>query len=166
MFVRLLSMIFWEVIMDKFLQVKALDNGTVIDHIPAGKAAEVVKILGLDNYKTTWIGGYNLDSKQFGKKDMIKIEGRRLTPKEYNLIALVAPEATISIIENGKVKEKRKVALPNSVKDFIVCPNPNCITNRVEEVSTNFTVEENHGVKVKCHYCEKSYLIDEVKIKM
>ncbi len=151
--------------MRKALQVKPLENGTVIDHIQAGRAGKVSRILGLENFFNMWIMACNLDSKAIEKKDMIKIEGRELSSQESNLIALVAPNATISIIKEGEVVEKRKVVLPASVHNFIICPNPNCITN-IEDVNTNFKVDKgDHGIEVECCFCEKKYLIDGVKIR-
>lgn len=149
----------------KDLKVKALVNGTVIDHISAGKASKVFRILCLESFSNTCIVACNLNSRATKKKDMIKIEGRELSPQESNLIALVAPNATISIIKEGEVAEKRKVVLPVSVHNFIICPNPNCITN-IEGVNTNFKVDKgDHGIEVECYFCEKKYPIDGVKIR-
>lgn len=138
------------------LYVKKIENGTVIDHIPAGLALEVMKILGIDGR-----GGYivsvamNVPSKKYGKKDVLKVEGRELSQAEVNKIALIAPNATINIIRSYEVHEKNKVKLPKHINDIIKCSNPSCITNRREPVEPAFTVEQLEPLKIRCRYCNR-----------
>ncbi len=148
--------------MKKKLKVDPIKNGTVIDHITAGKAMQVIELLNLNHTKSLMMIGINLSSKKIGKKDIIKIENRVLTDDEVNSIALISPEATLTIIDNFEVVKKRKIHLPEKISKYIICPNPNCVTN-IENVTTKFLIKANKAVEVKCEYCEKKYSIEHVK---
>ncbi len=139
---------------DKTLSVSAINEGTVIDHIPAGQLFDVISILGLNKLETQITFGTNLQSKKLGKKAIIKIEGKFFDPDEINRIALVAPQAKLNIIHNYVVTEKRVVEVPETIVGIVKCMNPKCITNH-EEVTTQFTVIDKKEVALKCHYCEK-----------
>ncbi len=145
--------------------INPIKNGTVIDHIPAGKGKNVWEMLNLPSSEEKMFLGKNLSSEKLGKKDMLMFENLELSLKQLNVIALIAFGATISIIKDGEITRKDQVILPELVEKVITCPNPKCITNE-EDVATKFEVLENGDVEVKCHYCEKKYLIGEVKIKM
>jgi aspartate carbamoyltransferase regulatory subunit len=138
----------------KELKVSAIENGTVIDHIPSKNVFQVIKILGLSDFDDQIFLGTNLDSQKYGKKGIIKVSNRYFKPDEINKIALVAPTATLIVINNFRVVEKKKVEIPHSIEKIVKCFNPNCITNN-EAVSTKFTVIEKKALKLRCHYCEK-----------
>ncbi len=148
----------------KQLKVDAINNGTVIDHIPSGKALAVADILNLSGSNEVMIG-INLNSKKVGKKDLIKIENRELSQEEVNSIALIAPSVTLTIIKDFEVIRKAKAEIPESIEGLILCPNPKCITNS-EKIKTKFKVTDEKPLQVRCHYCEKKYKIDEVKIRI
>jgi aspartate carbamoyltransferase regulatory subunit len=137
------------------LKVKPIRNGTVIDHITSNKALSVLKILGLPNEKTTVTIAMNVLSSQMGSKDILKIEGRELAPKEVDKIALIAPYATINIIRDYEIVEKSKVQLLDDIKSILKCPNPNCITNTDEPIITKFYVVGKEPVILRCYYCER-----------
>jgi aspartate carbamoyltransferase regulatory subunit len=147
----------------KQIKVNAINNGTVIDHITAGKIRKVMDILQLDGSDTVMIG-MNLHSNKIGKKDIIKIENKELSEHEVNSIALLAPEATMIIIQNFEVVRKTKLKVPDIIDNIIVCPNPKCITN-AENIISRFRLTNDAPAQVRCVYCEKKYLIEEVKIK-
>ena len=136
----------------KELKVAALENGTVIDHIPSSQLFKVVSILGLENCTNSITIGNNLASKKIGKKGIIKVADRFFKEEDLNKIALVAPAAQINIIRDYQVIEKRKVSLPDIVHGIIRCGNPKCITNN-EPMETIFHVTDKIDVQVKCHYC-------------
>ena len=138
----------------KELKVSAIENGTVIDHIPAKVVFQVVKILSLSEATDQILFGTNLDSQKMGKKGIIKVSNKFFRPDEINKIALVAPTATLIIIKKFQVVEKKKVEVPDSVEKIVKCFNPNCITNN-EGITTKFTVIDKEELKLKCHYCEK-----------
>lgn len=145
------------------LIVRKIENGSVIDHIAAGKGLKVINILNLTPEESSVLL-MNVPSKKLDRKDIVKVENRRLTANEANKISIIAPHATLNIIENGKVKDKRKVALPNALENIIKCPNTNCITNSNEPMKTRFIVEKREPVKIRCFYCEKLFDSEEIMV--
>lgn len=143
------------------LVVRRISDGTVIDHIPAGRALRVLSILGItgeEGYMVSLV--MNVYSNKLGKKDIVKVEGRELSGEEVNKIALIAPTATINIIRDYDVVEKRKVKLPEKV-DIVRCVNPNCVTNAPREaVRPVFRVLSREPLKLVCEYCGE-YLTEE-----
>jgi len=140
--------------MRKELQVSAIENGTVIDHIPAKSVFQVVRILGLENCNEQILFGTNLESKKFGHKGIVKVANRFFESEEINKIALAAPTATLIVIKNYQVTEKKRVEIPDHVYKFVKCVNPNCITNH-EAIPTRFDVIDKEEIKLQCLYCEK-----------
>lgn len=138
----------------KELKVSAIENGTVIDHIPTHSVFQVIKILNLAVYNNQLLIGTNLDSQKMGKKGIIKVNNKYFASDEINKIALVAPTATLIIIRNFQVIEKKRVEIPDTVENIVNCFNPNCITN-TESVNTRFVVIDKNELKLRCHYCEK-----------
>ncbi len=140
----------------KELKVSAIENGTVIDHIPANVVFQVMKILKLDEIDRPVLVGTNLGSKKFGKKGIIKVNNKFFESEEINKIALIAPKATLIVIKDFEVVYKKQVELPKSIKHFVKCVNPNCITN-YENIDTKFEVHftDENEVKLHCRYCEK-----------
>jgi len=121
----------------KELKVSALANGTVIDHIPANRVFQVVKILRLDECEEQILFGTNLDSKKYGKKGIVKVANRFFKSQEINKIALVAPTATLIVIKDYKVVQKKQVEIPDQITHFAKCVNPKCVTNH-EDITTRF----------------------------
>ncbi len=138
----------------KELQVAALENGTVIDHIPSEKLFSVVSLLGLKQMSNNITIGFNLESKKLGKKGIIKIADKFFTDDEINRIAVVAPNVKLNIIRNYEVVEKRELTLPDELIGIVKCANPKCITNN-EPMPTRFHVIDKEQCIIKCHYCEK-----------
>jgi aspartate carbamoyltransferase regulatory subunit len=119
-------------------------------------AMKVVEILGVKQQGILTVG-MNFPSKKTAKKDIVKVENLKLTSQVTDRIALVAPTATINIIEDGKVVEKRKIEVPRQVVGVLCCPNPNCITN-VEQIGSHFTREGSSSLAAfRCLYCERLY---------
>ena len=147
----------------KELQVSAIENGTVIDHIPADKLFDVINVLGITGMDNAMTFGANLKSSKLGKKAIIKIWDKFLEDDEVNKLALVAPSAKINIIRDYDVVEKKTVNVPEKVEGIVKCKNPKCITNH-EKVRTKFTVVKDSPIVLKCHYCEK--LTDQEHMEM
>ena len=147
----------------KELQVSAIENGTVIDHIPADKLFDVINVLGITGMDNAMTFGANLKSSKLGKKAIIKIWDKFLEDDEVNKLALVAPSAKINIIRDYDVVEKKTVNVPEKVEGIVKCMNPKCITND-EKVRTKFTVVKDSPIVLKCHYCEK--LTDQEHMEM
>lgn len=145
------------------LKISAIDEGTVIDHIPTDAIFKVAGILGLESHKGVVSIATNLQSKRIGKKGIVKVGGKSLTQSEVNKIAIVAPEATVNIIKNYGVREKIKVKTPDVIDNVVKCSNPVCITNN-EQVPTKFYVVKKDPLKIKCHYCERSMGKEDIEI--
>jgi len=148
----------------KELAVAALENGTVIDHIPAQSLFTVVSLLGIENLKSSVTIGYNLDSKKLGKKGILKVADVFFEEDILNRLALLAPNVNVNIINNYKVVKKYKVTLPDDIVGIVRCNNPKCITNN-EPMPTRFHVEDKDNVQLRCHYCERIIKKDEIELK-
>jgi len=136
------------------LSVSAIENGTVIDHIPAQNLFKVITILGLEKIDNLITFGTNMESHRLGRKAIIKVANKFFEREEINRIALVAPHAELNIIRDFNVVEKQVVEVPESIEGIVKCVNPKCITN-AEAVKTKFSIIDKQTVALKCHYCEK-----------
>lgn len=149
---------------ERHLVVTAIKNGTVLDHIPAEQIYRVMDILELKGAPNQITVGINLESKSYGKKGIIKIADRWLEDAEVNRLALVAPNATINIIKDFQVIEKKVIRTPKEITGIAKCSNPKCITNH-EAIKTRFTTIEKDGeISLLCHYCEKVTPAQNIKI--
>ncbi|MBN2663726.1 MAG: aspartate carbamoyltransferase regulatory subunit [Bacteroidales bacterium] len=145
----------------KELIVNAIEQGTVIDHIPAKDLFQVIKILDLKNCENQITFGTNLKSNRLGKKAIIKVENKFFEEEQINKIALVAHQANLNIIKDYKVVKKMKVEIPDQIIGIVKCFNPKCVTN-YEQITTKFTVVSKNKLALKCKYCEK--ITDEEQI--
>ncbi|MBR6844324.1 MAG: aspartate carbamoyltransferase regulatory subunit [Bacteroidales bacterium] len=146
----------------KEILVSAIENGTVIDHIPTGNVYQVIRILGIEKYKDEVLIGNYLNSGKLGKKGIVKIKNKHFSVEEVSKIALVAPMATIIDIEDYKVVKKFNAEIPDHIGSFVRCANPKCITN-AEAVPTQFDVVDKDPLKLRCHYCEKFTTLETMK---
>lgn len=142
---------------DNKLQVEAIKNGTVIDHIPAQVGFKLLSLFRLTETDQRITIGLNLPSGEMGRKDLIKIENTYLTDDQINQLAFYAPHATVNRIDDYEVVAKIAPALPDHIDRVLTCPNSNCIS-RSEPVSSSFSVKQRDGdVHLKCKYCEKEF---------
>lgn len=138
----------------KELRVHPIRDGTVIDHINAGQAMNVLKILGITGSSSAVISvAMNVSSQDITIKDIVKIEDRELEDKEVDKISLISPNATINIIRDFGVADKHRVELPEMVESMVRCANPNCISNTNEPVTSKFEVKKD-PIRLRCIYCE------------
>ena len=144
----------------KEMLVSAIENGTVIDHIPSEKTYQVAQLLGLQNLGTPVTIGYNLLSRKLGKKGIIKVADKFFSDEEISRLSVVAPNIVLNIICNFEVVEKKTVVTPDEIKGIVKCNNPKCITNN-EPMATHFHVSR--GI-LTCHYCEKKQDINKVEL--
>ena len=146
----------------KELVVSALENGTVLDHIPAENVYKALDILNLKGVESQITIGINLASRIYGKKGIIKIADKFFEDDELNKLALIAPKATVNIIRDFKVVEKKKLETPQEVVGIAKCRNPKCVTNH-QPIPTRFkTIINGDEISLKCHYCEKNTDIKHV----
>ena len=145
------------------LRVRKIRNGTVIDHLPQRSSLIILKILGVTGKNGNIVSiVINVPSKKLGKKDIVKVEDRELNAQEVDKIALMAPKATINIVRDYEVVEKRRVKLPNVIRGVVKCANPACISNSSEPIQPTFYVEQEEPVRLKCHYC--GYIMEKQDI--
>jgi aspartate carbamoyltransferase regulatory subunit len=140
----------------KELRVQPIKDGTVIDHITAGQAVKVLRILKIPESTSSIVSvAINVKSRM-GRKDIVKVENRELDHQEVDRIALIAPKATINIIRNYEVAKKHSVQLPDEIIGIVRCSNPTCISNASNEpVKSRFFVVDKDPVRIKCYYCER-----------
>lgn len=148
---------------NKELLVSAIENGTVIDHIPTEKTFIVVNLLKLQEESNPVTIGFNLPSKKVGKKGIIKISNKFFSDEEINRLSVVAPKIVLNIIKGYEVVEKKTVETPDELRGIVKCNNPKCITNN-EPMDTVFNVvDKKHGI-LKCHYCDKEQEMSRVEL--
>ena len=120
--------------MKKERLVAAIENGTVIDHIPAEKTYQVVSLLGLEHTLSPVTIGYNYPSSRLGTKGIVKISNKFFTDEEINRLSVIAPKIILNTIHNFEVTQKRMVETPDVLRGIIKCNNPKCITNNEPNV--------------------------------
>ena len=143
--------------------VAAIENGTVIDHIPAEKTFQVVNLLELQKLSTPVTIGYNFTSSKVGCKGIIKVSDKFFTDNEISRLSVVAPNIILNIIRDYEVVEKKQVITPDELCGIVKCNNPNCVTNN-EPMATIFNVVDKAAGILKCHYCDKEQQIDNVEL--
>lgn len=140
----------------KELRVQKIKDGTVIDHITAGYALDVLRILGLTGKEGLTISiVMNVPSHKLGLKDIVKVEGKELLEEEVHKIALIAPNATINIIRDYEVLSKMKVKIPDTLVGIVKCSNPSCISNSREPIKPIFHVISKDPLLIQCYYCRR-----------
>ena len=132
--------------------IDAIKNGIVIDHISAGKAMELYKILGLGKLDCTVAILKNVVSDKLGRKDIIKID--RILELDWDVIGYVDPNITVNIIKDGVRQEKRQLKLPETITGVIHCKNPRCITSVEQELQQVFKLTDRQNRVYRCLYCE------------
>jgi len=145
------------------LRIDRIQKGTVIDHIDSGYAITILNLTGLDESQNLMTIGVNVSSKKLGRKDIIKIENVFLNQTQMQQISILSPNATISLIDNFRVIEKKKVEIPKVIKQLIVCVTKTCISNSEKEpIDSEFLVLEERPLKIECKYCERRYRLNEI----
>ena len=134
------------------MNIDAIQNGIVIDHIPAGSGMKLFQMLRLDELECSVAIIKNAHSNKDGKKDIIKVDAE--IPLNFDLIGYLAPHAKINIIRDGKLLEKRAATLPKTLTNVIKCMNPRCITNSEQELDQVFRLTDPEKRIYRCIYCE------------
>jgi len=133
--------------------VNSIDKGIVIDHITPGLGIKLYRYLGLDEAQLTVVVITNAESRRMGRKDIIKI--RNIIDLDYTVIGLIDDKATINVIEDGKISEKKKLELPERVIDVIRCKNPRCITSGERDIRHEYVLQNRTTGTYRCLYCEE-----------
>ena len=149
--------------MDQTLKISKIKDGTVIDHVPGGKALKILSILKIGEAAQYTISiAIRVQSDSMGQKDVVKIEKRQLQKKELDKLSLLAPNASISIIKDFNIVKKFNLSIPDSISGIIECQNQNCITKTREPVSSSFTIVSKKPIVLKCDFCER--IINEPEV--
>jgi aspartate carbamoyltransferase regulatory subunit len=135
----------------------------VIDHIESSRALLVLRTLNISGKEGNVITvALNVPSSKHEKKDIIKVENRFLKKYETDKLALIAPQATINIIREYKLVEKRKIQLPDSIVGIFSCPNLNCVTNSNEDIKSTIDIMDKQRLILKCRYCGRVLTVNEL----
>ena len=141
---------------DGGLKVARINNGIVIDHIPTGRGLKCLSVLGLKDPKDSIVVTINVPSKQLGRKDILKLENMSLADKVLNKLALIAPTATINIIKDGAVVEKKHASAPKRVAGIVRCNNERCASRSERYAQSSFSLESSEPLVLRCDYCERT----------
>lgn len=134
------------------MNIDSIKNGIVIDHITAGKGIELYQLLNLDSIDCSVAFIKNVNSKKMGKKDIIKIDAD--ININMDILGYVDPNVTVDIIKDGKLAEKKRIALPKTLKNVLFCKNPRCITTTEQEIEHVFKLTDEENRIYRCIYCE------------
>jgi aspartate carbamoyltransferase regulatory subunit len=148
---------------DNLLRVQPIRNGTVIDHIKAGRGRKILDTLELIDKGTTITLLMHVPSKKNTSKDVIKIEDRELSESESQKLALLSPGAHVNIIRNFVVAEKNVAELPKSISDMALCSNVNCISNNERGAKTTFNIINDESLNIQCIYCGRKIAEDNIE---
>lgn len=134
------------------MNVDSIRDGVVIDHIAAGSAMKLYRLLGLENLDVPVAMITNVVSARRGRKDIIKIDAD--IPVNLDVIGYVDPNATVNIIRDGKLIEKKRIEMPETLTNVIFCKNPRCITSTEQELTQVFRLTDASRKEYRCVYCD------------
>lgn len=134
------------------MNIDSIQNGVVIDHITAGSGMKLYELLGLGELDCSVAIIKNVQSKKMGRKDIIKIDAD--IPVDLDMIGFVDPGATVNIIKDGVLVEKRNIDMPERLVNVIKCKNPRCITSCEQEIDHIFKLTDREHKVYRCVYCE------------
>ena len=140
--------------------VDSIEKGIVIDHITAGAGLSIIDKLAIDKNSNTIAFIMNASSKKYGRKDLLKIEN--VIDVDLTVLGLIDPNATVNIIENGAIKEKINLKLPDKVVNVIKCKNPRCVTSVETSVPHVFHLSDEKNKEYRCEYCDDLVAINGV----
>ena len=137
------------------LNVDSLKRGIVIDHIKAGSCMDIYKYLELDKLDCSVAIIKNAKSNAMGKKDIIKVEG--LLDIDLDVLGFIDCDITVNIIDDGKIIEKKKLIIPEIIRNVVTCKNPRCITSSERGIDQVFKLSDKENHVYRCAYCEQKY---------
>lgn len=138
------------------LNVGAIEQGFVLDHIKAGKAMTIYHDLKLDQLDCTVAIIKNARSAVMGKKDIIKVECP-VDSLDLSIVGFIDPNITVNVIENAQIVEKKRLELPREIRNVIKCKNPRCITSIEQGLKHVFILTDPEKAIYRCKYCEEKY---------
>ena len=140
------------------MNIDTIKNGYVIDHITAGNAIKIYKLLNLEKLDCQVALITNVKSKKTKIKDLIKIG--KLIDIDLNKLAFIDPDITVNIVENDKIIEKKKLHIPEKLINVCKCNNPRCITSIEKQLNQVFILTDKKNKVYRCQYCESAIEYD------
>lgn len=137
------------------MNIDGVSTGIVLDHIDAGKSMLIYKLLHLDRLDCAVAIIQNAKSDKYGKKDIIKID--QIIDLNFDMLGYVDPHITVNIVKDGKLYEKKHMALPKRLQNVISCSNPRCITSVEKGVDQRFYLANEEHRIYRCEYCDTAY---------
>lgn len=137
------------------MNIDSIQNGYVIDHIPAGKSMEIYRYLGLGALDCSVAIIKNAKSGRMGKKDILKIDQE--IPLDLDVLGYIGPGITVNVIRNGRRVEKKHLEMPSRVVNVMRCKNPRCITRTERELDQVFVLADRERRIYRCLYCEAQH---------
>ena len=134
------------------MNIDSIHTGIVIDHITAGRAMRLYELLRLGELDCSVAIIQHAVSRKMGRKDIIKIDAD--IPVNFDVIGYVDPEATVNVIRDGRLVEKREIGMPETLVNVIRCKNPRCITSTEQELDHIFKLADRQREIYRCVYCE------------
>lgn len=138
------------------LNVGQIEEGFVLDHIDAGKSLKIYHDLKLDQLDCTVAIIKNAKSNKMGKKDILKVECD-INILDLDILGFIDHKITVNVIKDGVLVEKKKLHLPNEIRNVIKCKNPRCITSIEQELTHIFVLADKEKELYRCKYCEEAY---------
>ena len=148
---------------ERTLRVQPIRNGTVIDHIVAGRGLRVMETLGLNQEGTTILALLNVSSSKQKSKDIIKIEDRELSPKDIETIAMLSPNCHVNTIRNYTVIKKVETGIPSDCIGLARCRNRSCISNTERDAVPKLRLIAKDPLFYRCNYCDRGVAGDELE---
>lgn len=136
------------------MNIDSIKNGFVIDHIDAGKAIEIYKLLNLEELDCQVAIITNAKSKKTGRKDIIKID--KDIEIDFDKLGFIAPNVTVNVVKDDRIVEKKKLHLPEKIVNVARCNNPRCITSIEKDLDQIFILTDKVKNVYRCRYCEMS----------
>ncbi|MBR6764891.1 MAG: aspartate carbamoyltransferase regulatory subunit [Clostridia bacterium] len=134
------------------MNIDSIRNGVVIDHITAGRGMLLYDLLGLSKLDCSIALIKNVGSKKMGKKDIIKIDAD--ITLNFDVIGYVDPGATVNVIKDEMLVEKKSIMMPETLTNVIKCKNPRCISSCEQELDHVFRLTDREKGVYRCIYCE------------
>ncbi|MDE7016196.1 MAG: aspartate carbamoyltransferase regulatory subunit [Lachnospiraceae bacterium] len=138
------------------LNVGKIEEGYVLDHIPAGKSLSIYHHLQLDKLDCMVAIIKNARSNKMGKKDILKVECD-INTLDLDVLAFIDHNITVNVIQDGKLVDKKELTLPKEIKNIIKCKNPRCITSIEQGLPHIFFLADEKAEIYRCKYCEEKY---------
>lgn len=137
------------------MNIDGVTTGIVLDHIQAGKSMQIYELLGLDGLESCVAVIQNVSSSKYGKKDIIKID--EMIDLDFDVLGYIDPNITVNVIIDGKLEEKKHMALPKRLTGVISCRNPRCVTSSEHNAEHRFRLVDAEKKIYRCEYCDAEY---------